>query len=381
MEDHVLSAAMKLSHGEDLITTITGLHEGIKASEDALTHDLEAFNWFNLSIPTDLLICQPSQSLPTAEINYSSLLLNQFKTPVGLENAAGLTSPPYTSKGFPSTSTILQSPSINFQFLEFGQLRLNEDIPMVEDNCMQTETRMQTKQDGEPKKHEEQMTQLDNLDAGNENSGRHVCEENSDGRNGKSRGKKGEDKHAIRVKEAQEDKIEEDYKEKGQEKQEKQQDEQKDEDQETKVDQRSFDFDSHLSSKEEKKEEEEEKKDLQEQEQDKKEKDAAESDLEKSDLEEERGEQLDAVEENVEESDAVEEDSAEEDREEKDKEQVKLLPEHDLCRSANLQMQTTNPPSSYEPLARTQKQPGGNASKSKPSKTRANLLEIVSVSN
>jgi hypothetical protein len=44
MEDHVLSAAMKLSHGEDLITTITGLHEKIKASEDALTRNLEAFN-------------------------------------------------------------------------------------------------------------------------------------------------------------------------------------------------------------------------------------------------------------------------------------------------------------------------------------------------
>jgi hypothetical protein len=62
---------------------------------------------------------------------------------------------------------------------------------------------------------------------------------------------------------------------------------------------------------------------------------------------------LDAVEEDVEESDAMEEDSAEEDREEKDKqqeenkedkEQVELLPEHDLCRSARLQMQTTNLP-------------------------------------
>jgi hypothetical protein len=116
MEDHVLSAAMKLSHGEDLITTITCLHEGIKALEDALTHDLEAFNWFNLSIPTDLLICQPSQSLPTAEINYSLLFPSQFKTLVGLENTAGLASPPYTPKGFPSASTILQSPSINPNF-------------------------------------------------------------------------------------------------------------------------------------------------------------------------------------------------------------------------------------------------------------------------
>jgi hypothetical protein len=99
---------------------------------------------------------------------------------------------------------------------------------------------------------------------------------------------------------------------------------------------------------------------------------------------------LDAVEEDAEESDAVEEDSAEKDREEEDKEQeeneedkeqVELLPECDLRRSAHLQMQTTNPPSSYEPPARTQKQPGGNASKSEPSRTRANLLKVVSVSN
>jgi hypothetical protein len=153
---------------------------------------------------------------------------------------------------------------------------------MVGDNCMQTETQMQTEQDGEPKKHEEQTTQLDNSDAGNEDNGRHVCEENSDGRNGESRGEKGEDKHAIGVKEAQKDKMEEDHEEKGQEKQEnEQQEEQEDEDQETKVNQRGFDFDSHLSSKEE----EEEKEDLQEQEQDKKEKDAAELDLEKSDPE------------------------------------------------------------------------------------------------
>jgi hypothetical protein len=86
----------------------------------------------------------------------------------------------------------------------------------------------------------------------------------------------------------------------------------------------------------------------------------------------------------------VEEDLAEKDRKEKDKEQeenkgdkeqVKLLPECDLCRSTRLQMQTANPLSSYEPPARTQKQPGGNASKSKPLRTRANLLKVVSVSN
>jgi hypothetical protein len=63
IEDHILLAALKLSHGEDLITTITCLHEEIKASEDVLTpQSLEAFNQFDLSIPTDLLDCQSSQS-------------------------------------------------------------------------------------------------------------------------------------------------------------------------------------------------------------------------------------------------------------------------------------------------------------------------------
>ena len=52
----------------------------------------------------------------------------------------------------------------------------------------------------------------------NSDGGRQVCEEDSDGRNGESRGNNGEDKDAaMRVKEVQEDKMEEDYKEKGQE--------------------------------------------------------------------------------------------------------------------------------------------------------------------
>ena len=90
MEDHVLLAAMKLSHGEDLRMTISCLHEGIKASEDTLTCNVEAFNWFDLSISTDLLNCQPSQSLPVAG-NYLSLLPNRIENLVGLENAGGLT--------------------------------------------------------------------------------------------------------------------------------------------------------------------------------------------------------------------------------------------------------------------------------------------------
>jgi hypothetical protein len=98
MEDHVLLAAMKLSHGEDLITTITGLHEGIKALEDVLTHNLEAFNWFNLSIPTDVLICQPSQSLPAAEINYFSLF---SKLRLALKTQLGSHPHPTHPRAFP----------------------------------------------------------------------------------------------------------------------------------------------------------------------------------------------------------------------------------------------------------------------------------------
>ena len=216
MEDHVLLAAMKLSHGEDLRTTISCLHEGTKALEDVLTCSLEAFNWFDLSIPTDLLNCQLSQSLPVAEINYLLLLPNEIKNLVGLANAGGLASPPCTPKGFfSSASTIPQSPCINPQILEFGQLRINEDIPIVEDNRPQAETQMQTEQDREPRKHEEQMVQLDNSDGHNEDSRRPVGKEDSDGRNGGSRGKNREDKDAMGVKEAQEDKMEEDHEERG----------------------------------------------------------------------------------------------------------------------------------------------------------------------
>jgi hypothetical protein len=381
MEDHVLSAAMKLSHGEDLITTITNLHEGIKALEDALTHNLEAFNWFNLSIPTGLLICQPSQSLPAAEINYSSLLLNQFKTPVGLENEAGLAFPPYTPKGFPSASTILQSPSINPQLLEFGQLRLNEDVPMVKDNCMQTETQMQTKQDGEPKKHESRQCSWITQMLAMRIVGGMCARKTLMVGMVKAGARRGRISMLFESKRHRKIRWKRIMKRRGKKSRENSKRSRKMRTKRPRVNQRSFEFDSHLSSEKEEEEEEEEKEDLQEQEQDKKEKDAAELDLEKSDLEEERGEQSDAVEEDAEESDAVEEDSAEKDREEEDKEQVKLLPKRDLRRSAHLQMRTANPSSSYEPPARTQKQPGGNASKSKSLRTRENLLKVVSVSN
>ena len=114
---------------------------------------------------------------------------------------------------------------------------------------------------------------------------------------------------------------------------------------------------------------------------------------EQPDPEESVAEESDVAEEDAAEEDAAEEDSAEEDREEEDMEQEeneedleqvklppKLPPKLNPCRSTRLQMQNANPPSSYEPPARTQKQPDGNASRSRPSRTRANLLEVVSVS-
>ena len=59
----------------------------------------------------------------------------------------------------------------------------------------------------------------------NSDGRRQVCKEDSDCRNGESRGQNREDKGAaMGVKEVEEDKMEEDYKEKGQE--EKQEDEQ-----------------------------------------------------------------------------------------------------------------------------------------------------------
>jgi hypothetical protein len=130
MENHILSAALKLSYGKDLATTISHLHDGIKAAEDALTRDLQACNWFDLSIPTDLLHCQPSQSLPEAEINYSSLLLQNALNNIfnNNRNTGGLASPPDSPSTFPSASVIPGSPCINPKLLSLTHLSLNEDI-------------------------------------------------------------------------------------------------------------------------------------------------------------------------------------------------------------------------------------------------------------
>lgn len=129
IEDYILSAAMKLSHGENLETTLNSLHEEIKGSEDTLTRDLEACNWFDLNIPTEHLNRQPSQSLPAPEIDYSSLLQKAFDNVLRDSNTGGLASPPYSPNTFPSTSAIPELPCINPQLLDLGQLRLHEKIP------------------------------------------------------------------------------------------------------------------------------------------------------------------------------------------------------------------------------------------------------------
>lgn len=135
MEDHILSAALKLSYGENFGTTLTCLHDGIKATENSLTRDLEACNWFDLSIPTNALNNQPSQSLPAAEIDYSSLLQTALEKLVANDSIGGLASPPYSPSHFPSSSTIAGSPCINPQLLDLHQITLDDqDMPMAEED-------------------------------------------------------------------------------------------------------------------------------------------------------------------------------------------------------------------------------------------------------
>lgn len=83
IEDEILMAALKVSNGQNPEEALDCLHGKIKASEDALVHDLEALNWFDLSIPTDLLKCQCSKSLPSHEVNNSLVSQNVFERPVG----------------------------------------------------------------------------------------------------------------------------------------------------------------------------------------------------------------------------------------------------------------------------------------------------------
>jgi hypothetical protein len=324
MEDHILSAAMKLSHGEDLVTTMSCLHDGIKASEDALSHDVQACNWFCLTKPTDCLNVQPSPSSHTEEFDHSSLSQNPFKNLVGDKNTVGLASPPCSPKGLPSAPRFPIADCIDPQLLHLGGLSLDEDL-MAED--------------------------MDPSDGSGDDSG----------------GENKEDGDVMRVEDAQEDQVEEDHTEEGQE---------------NKVKSmclsnirhikgliicsagmrvdHSYDFDSDLTSEEESEQEQE-----QEQEEDKKEQDS----------EEEHAQQEDAVEEDVVEEDAVEEDAVEEDQEQENREDAEQVNMLSLRRSARLQTKTPNPVPSHEHLASTEKQPGGSTIKSKPSRTRPNLLE------
>jgi hypothetical protein len=407
MEDYILSAAMKLSHGEDLWTTMSCLHDEIKASEDVLICDPKACNWFDLSIPTELLNRQPSQS----------------KNTIGNEYTSGLASPPDTPKALPSTSAIPQLSCINPHLLQLCDLSLNEDVAMAEDTRILTKIQTQTEQDTKCQEPKAQSAWLDKLDVSDDRGMREVHEKDSIGRNANGRGDN-------EVKEAQEDVVKEVHREEGQESE-----------QESEVNQRGMclsnichlksfiicsvgmtanhhlNLDSNPSCKEgegekQRRQEEEDGRekdtmkedaegqdavDVEDVEEEHRKytmkEDAEESDVEEehedeSDTAEEHGEESDTAEEHGEESDTAEEDTVEKNGEEEedkkqenseDTEQVKHLPILNLRRSTCLQMQTANPASSDENFATTQKQSGGNTRKSKPPRSRANLFDVVSV--
>lgn len=252
IENHILMAAMTLSHGEDLAETMTSLHMQIKGCEDMLTRDLEACNWFDLSIPTDLLNCQPSQSLPSAEINYASVLQTAFQHLVAYDQetrpyqqSGGLVSPPNSPNTFPSASSIDRSPCINPQLLQLCHLSLGEDVSMADDTQMQIE--MQTEQDKEFDEPQEHIAQLDDLDCSDDNSRREeVHEEHPDGmddssESGSEHKQHEEDEDAMRVKESEEEEGQDEQEEEGEKEQEaegKEQQEGEEQENEVEVDQR-----------------------------------------------------------------------------------------------------------------------------------------------
>jgi hypothetical protein len=102
LEDHILLAAVKISHGEDLGTTMSCLHDGMEALEDALCGDAQACDWFCLTKPTDCSTFQPSLLPEREESDHSSLSWNAFCNQVTDENEVGLASPPCSPKSFPS---------------------------------------------------------------------------------------------------------------------------------------------------------------------------------------------------------------------------------------------------------------------------------------
>ena len=70
IEDRILSAAVSLSHGENLDFVMENLHSEMKAFEDVLANDIEASNWFDFSAPADTTTLD-------SEIHFSPLFPNQ----------------------------------------------------------------------------------------------------------------------------------------------------------------------------------------------------------------------------------------------------------------------------------------------------------------
>jgi hypothetical protein len=200
MENHILSAAVGLSQGKHLETTMTSLYEAIKASEDLLTSDLEASKWFNLSVGTELLNTPSTYSSLAAAINQANLH-NSLKRRVGDKNTGGLVTPPYSPKAFPSAPAPPRSPCNKPPLLGLSNLTLNEDVPMAEE----TETQTQMEKNRKCEAPKEGQAQLDKSDGG-DGDGRgevHVAD-----RDGDSRGE-GEDDNAMVAKEPQEAEVEE----------------------------------------------------------------------------------------------------------------------------------------------------------------------------
>ena len=398
IEDCILSAAMKLSHGEHFGTTMSSLYEALKASQDALTGDPESSKWFDLSIPTNLLNHPPPESAR------ASLLPNALSHLVADKNRGGLVTPPFSPQGFPSTSALLRSPCMNPQQLGLHHLSLDEDVPMAKETDLQTETQRQPEQDGDSEANKEWRAESDNSDGGDGDGGREVHEEDSH-RDGGRRGKE-EDEDSMAVEEPQEDEVEgvEDVPEEdGREPQHEAQEEGEDDEVPgdkvndggtcwsnmhpvtgfipsyvgTTVDRYLDLLDSNLSSLEDSDEEQEGEQEG-EQEEGGQEEDMKQQDTGEEDGEEEAGGEEAGKEEAGEEEDALEKDVVQKDVVRKDvvEEDLQIL---SLRRSARLQRQGASPASSDQHLAIIQKRPGRNTSTSKPSRTRADLLELVSV--
>jgi hypothetical protein len=116
VEDDILSAAVKISHGEDLGTTISCLRNGLGASLHALEGDAKACDWFSLTKPTDCLSLFPQRE------EFDRLSLSD-------ENPVRLASRPCSPKGFPSGLGIPYC--INPQLLLLDGLSINADAPMA----------------------------------------------------------------------------------------------------------------------------------------------------------------------------------------------------------------------------------------------------------